>query len=98
MKDAADEETLDLPLEGKKRGRKPKSPLGAMSDAARKREQRARQWTQVAESDSSSWTEATCLSVLASAKVPNGSPLDKAAWLRLGEIRGYVAEKPDGHE
>lgn len=72
------------------RGRPPVNGVGAMSPAVRKREERSRLMQAVAEVDDSQWTDAVCLWVLTSGKVPVGSPLDKAAWRQLGKLRGYL--------
>lgn len=75
----------------KKLGRKPKNPVtGTQTAAQRKRAQRERQQEAIATTDSDQWTEAECLFVLANGKWPAGSPMDRGAWRRLGELRGYV--------
>ena len=72
----------------KKRGPKPKGRM-AMTAAQRKQEQRLRLAAHVAERDDAEWTEAECLWVL-SGRRWRGTALDKAAWKRLGQLRGFV--------
>ncbi len=72
----------------KKRGR-PAIGREPMTPAKRKREQRARQAQAIQEKDSSQWTDSECRSVLDSAQWRGGA-LDKAAWLQLGRLRGFV--------
>lgn len=75
----------------KKAGRKPKNPVtGTQTAAQRKRSQRERQQEAIATTETDQWTEAECLFVLASGKWPAGSPMDRGAWHKLGELRGYV--------
>ncbi|NNM83339.1 MAG: hypothetical protein HKL98_12160 [Burkholderiales bacterium] len=62
----------------------------ARTPAQRKQAQRERDMTAIFESESDTWTEAQCMLVLGSARFPKGSPLQKAAWRRLGQIRGFV--------
>ncbi len=92
MKDEKDVRTEELPVGDlpKKRGRKPNNPLlGAMNNAARKREQRARQTTAIYERDSHEWTDAQCLAVIGG-KQWRCSAIDRAAWEQLGKLRGFV--------
>jgi hypothetical protein len=78
-----------LSLPPKPRGRKPTRPNGAMTPAQRKAEQRSRQATAINERDSHEWTEAECLLVLAG-KTWRGTVIDRQAWLRIGQLRGYT--------
>lgn len=86
-------EEEQLPLELSKRGRKPKNPaLGAMTPAQRKREQRARQAEAAATGEVAEFTDADCLAVLNGKRWRNGA-IDKAAWLRLGQLRGFLTDQ-----
>ena len=58
--------------------------------AQRKQAQRERDMTAIFEPESDTWTEAQCMLVWGSARFPKGSPLQKAAWLRLGQIGGFA--------
>jgi hypothetical protein len=60
-----------------------------MTAAERKREQRIRQDQAIWEQDSSEWSEAVCLRVLADPRWKGGA-MGEAAWRRLGEIQGYL--------
>ena len=60
----------------------------ARTAAERKREQRARLETRIAEEHDSQWDEAVCLHVLTQARY-KGTALGEAAWKRLGAIHGY---------
>lgn len=71
------------------RGRKPKNGISAMTISERKADQRIRLNEMIQTVDSSEWTEAACLQVLIG-KRWRGGALDKAAWKRLGELRGFV--------
>lgn len=70
-----------------KTGRKPIGAV-AMTAAQRKAEQVIRMEVAIQEDDSSEWTAAVCLHVLRSAKWQGGA-IGRAAWMRLGELRGY---------
>lgn len=82
------ETTENIEVKKRGRGRPPVNGVGAMSAAARKRRERSGLLASACDADPSEWNEAVCLWVLSSAKVKVGA-LDKAAWKRLGEIRGY---------
>lgn len=71
-----------------RRGRRPARPTGAMDPAARKREQRARQITNINERDSHDWTESECMMVLSGPKWRD-TVLALAAWRQLGKLRGF---------
>ncbi len=74
----------------KQRGRPETRPgLGAMTAAERKREQRTRQAEAIHERDSHEWAEAECLAVLTGARWRGGA-IDRAAWIQLGRLRGFV--------
>jgi hypothetical protein len=92
MSDRHEKKAADASVERRKRGPKPKGRT-AMTAAQRKREQRSRCATNVAERDDGEWTEAECFWVL-TGKQWRGTLLDKAAWLRLGQLRGFC----DSHE
>ena len=84
-------ELNEIPAAPKKRGRKPTNPaLGAKDPAARKRDQIARQWERIANTDCEAWTEADCVLVLTTVRFERGSPLDRGAWQQLGKLRGYM--------
>ncbi|MCG5530954.1 hypothetical protein LRD18_08720 [Halorhodospira halochloris] len=68
----------------------------ARNAAERKAEQRARLETAVAEQEPDEWNETVCLHVLASPRWRSGE-IGKAAWERLGELRGYKSSR-DSHK
>ncbi|XSG84102.1 MAG: hypothetical protein ACPW60_10190 [Methylohalobius sp. ZOD2] len=70
-------------------GRKALKRTGPMTAAERQRERRIRLDVEVIERDSHEWTEAVCLRILAGKRWRGGS-IDKAAWKRLGKIRGFM--------
>lgn len=72
-----------------KPGRKPRKPAGAMTAADRKREQRIASAERIATGDESAWSEQDCLQVLSGARWRGGA-MDRAAWRRLGELRGFA--------
>lgn len=71
-------------------GRRPANPtIGARSAADRKKEQIARQWERINTQEETDWTEADCLLVLQTTRYRGGA-MDRTAWRRLGQLRGYV--------
>jgi hypothetical protein len=71
----------------KKRGRPPVRDV-AMTPAQRKQQQRVRQAQNVM-SDNHEMTDAECLAILVG-KRWRGGAIDKGAWQRLGQLRGFV--------
>ena len=69
-------------------------PIGrhALTAAERKREQRLRMETHIAERDRHEWTEQECLKVLSSSQW-RGTVMDNSAWDQLGLLRGFI-KKP----
>lgn len=65
----------------------------AMTPAQRKREQRMRSLTRIAERDSHEWTEADCLAVLGMSKYRNRWE-SRDAWAQIGKLREFG----DSHE
>lgn len=62
----------------------------ARTAAQRKQDQRARDMTAIFETDSETWTEAQCLAILAGARFPKDSVLQKAAWIQIGKLRSFM--------
>lgn len=69
-----------------KRGRKPLFS-DSMTPAQRKARQRREQDAFIIENDSDTWTESDCMRVLSTKKF---SSMNRFAWERLGEIKGYM--------
>lgn len=82
--------------EVKKRQRGRPTIDNAKSASERKAIQLARDWAMVLGGESGNalppteWPERICLMVLSSGRVESGSVIDKAAWIRLGKLRGYL--------
>ena len=74
---------------GQKRGRPAKNGV-AKSTAERKREQRARNMATILKTDSAGWTEWQCIQVLSGSHFQKDSPMQQAAWIQLGKIRGFL--------
>ncbi len=91
MRDKADLYTCTLPglrPEPKKPGRKPENSC-AMTSAERKRNQRNRDRDRLLASCPADWDEVQCLAVLSDKRHYLYDLRAKAAWQRLGELRGY---------
>lgn len=71
-----------------RRGR-PLKGWKAQTAAERKAEQRARDWEVINTLESEKWNERQCLLVLVASRYRGGA-MDRAAWRRLGELRGYT--------
>lgn len=70
-------------------GRKPRKATGTMTAAERQRERRIASAERIATGDESNWTDADCLAVLSGARWRGGA-MDRAAWRRLGQLRGFA--------
>ena len=95
MKIPEDNQTLEL-IEPAKKGRGRPKKASTKTGKQRKQEQLERDWTMVMASeneggkDDTEWPERVCLMVINSTRVTHRSPLDKAAWIQLGKLRGFI--------